>query len=172
MGKRRRRAAMHQRHLNTFYGHGALLSLQPSWHFCPILSRKNNLVGSHLHRCFGPCHPELSSPFTSPPPPPLTPHPPHPQQTNTPTVCALPSLHRHHQSSAYIKQQITKLTFPTVLSLPSLFWAEALWKLPDNKCKREKAECVCVCAWRERFYNCSQCFFKKNGELKCVLCVT
>lgn len=89
MGKRRRRAAMHQRHLNTFYGHGALLSLQPSWHFCPILSRKNNLVGSHLHRCFGPCHPELSSPFTDPPLP-----PPHPTSTTPPTdkytncVCA------------------------------------------------------------------------------------
>lgn len=25
------------RHLNTFYGHGALLALRPSWYFCPIL---------------------------------------------------------------------------------------------------------------------------------------
>lgn len=37
-GRGRRRAAMYQRHLNTFYGHGALLALRPSWYFCPILS--------------------------------------------------------------------------------------------------------------------------------------
>lgn len=82
---------------------------------------------------------------------------PHPQQTQTHGLCALPSLHHHHHhhpSPAYIKQQITKLTFPTVLTLPSQFWAETLSNLPENKSKRENVlwvhavVCVFVCIMR------------------------
>ena len=107
--RRRRRAAMYQRHLNTFYGHGALLALRPSWYFCPILSQKNNLVGSHLHHWAGPCHPALYSPSTATP----QHHPNKPKHTDC--VCFPSLLHHHdhrHPSPAYIKQQIKKINIP------------------------------------------------------------
>lgn len=78
--------------------------------------------------------------------------PPQPPSMAPNTQCVLPSLHHHHHhpSPAYIKQQITKLTFPTALTLPSQFWAETLSNLPENKRNREKvlwvhvAVCGCV----------------------------
>lgn len=85
---------------------------------------------------------------------PLPPPQPPPQQFQTHRLCVLPSPdHHHHPSPAYIKQQITKLTFPTALTLSSQFWAETLSNLPENKRRRGACgfECVCV------YFACSAC---------------